>query len=423
MYEPLSLRKNFSWTFVANIIYSACQWGMLIVLAKLGGPDIVGKYSLALAVVVPITIFGRLTLRTVFATDVKNSYLFSEYFALRLATTVLTLLIITFLAFLFYHDETDYVLVILLMGLGYGALSIKELFQTVMQKAERMDWVAISKILQGIFSVILFAIAIYFFKSLIMGVLALLLARSIVIFIYDLPRSEKIRPAICNDNGPLLRYPRRIISLVKLIWLSFPLGVTSTLIAFQTSIPRYFIKHYYDEAYLGYFSAMSVLLVFGTMIVQALGDSACPRLARYYVENGPAYIRLVIKLILVGFFVGICGIIIAALFGKFFLRIFFTAEYAQYHKEFIWIVFCGTFTFVISFLGYSLSAARYFKTQVVVWLGIVIITTILCYLLIPKFGMKGAIWSMAISLILGCLFILIFSLHLVPKRKNCKGYL
>ncbi len=29
-----SLRWNFSWTFVGNIIYSGCQWGMLVVLAK-----------------------------------------------------------------------------------------------------------------------------------------------------------------------------------------------------------------------------------------------------------------------------------------------------------------------------------------------------------------------------------------------------
>jgi hypothetical protein len=38
-----SLRWNFSWTFVGNIIYSACQWGMLVVLAKIGNPEMVGQ--------------------------------------------------------------------------------------------------------------------------------------------------------------------------------------------------------------------------------------------------------------------------------------------------------------------------------------------------------------------------------------------
>ena len=38
-----SLRWNFSWTFVGNIIYSGCQWGMLVVLAKVGNPEMVGQ--------------------------------------------------------------------------------------------------------------------------------------------------------------------------------------------------------------------------------------------------------------------------------------------------------------------------------------------------------------------------------------------
>ena len=36
--RPLSLRKNFAWTLSGNIVYSGCQWGMLIALAKLGSP-------------------------------------------------------------------------------------------------------------------------------------------------------------------------------------------------------------------------------------------------------------------------------------------------------------------------------------------------------------------------------------------------
>jgi hypothetical protein len=46
----LSLRKNFSWTFVGNVVYAACQWGILVALAKLGTPEMVGQFTLGLAV-------------------------------------------------------------------------------------------------------------------------------------------------------------------------------------------------------------------------------------------------------------------------------------------------------------------------------------------------------------------------------------
>ena len=30
-YKGLSLRRNFSWNLVGNVIYAGCQWGMLVV--------------------------------------------------------------------------------------------------------------------------------------------------------------------------------------------------------------------------------------------------------------------------------------------------------------------------------------------------------------------------------------------------------
>lgn len=417
MHQPLALRRNFAWTFVANIIYAACQWAMLIVLAKLGGPGIIGIYSLSVALVAPVTIFGRINLRTIFVTDVKNKYLFSEYLTVRLATTILTLIVIAAITLLNY-DDPRFISITLIIALSYCTLSVKEIFHTVMQKAERMDCVAISKVIQGIVSLVLFALSIYYFKSLLMGVLGLLVARSMVLFIYDIPRSEKIRPVVCNDPGPMLRKPRHLKELFKLVWLSFPVGITLTLISFHSAIPRYFIKYYYDEAYLGYFSAMSALLILGSMVVQALGNSACPRLAKYYVENTRAYFRLVSKLVFVGFATGCAGMVISTLFGKFFLTIFFTADYAKYHKELNWIVFCGAFSFVISLLGYSLSAARYFKTQAAIWTGIVTITTMLCALLVPDYGMVGAVWSMAIALSIGGAAIFSIAYFTVRKKAS-----
>ena len=49
-----SLRSNFSWTFVGNVVYSACQWGMLVLLAKIGNPQMVGQYGLGMAIATPV---------------------------------------------------------------------------------------------------------------------------------------------------------------------------------------------------------------------------------------------------------------------------------------------------------------------------------------------------------------------------------
>jgi O-antigen/teichoic acid export membrane protein len=72
--KSLTLRQNFSWTFVGNIIYAASQWGMLVVLAKLGSPEMVGQFMRGLAVTAPIILFSNLQLRQIQTTDVKQHY-------------------------------------------------------------------------------------------------------------------------------------------------------------------------------------------------------------------------------------------------------------------------------------------------------------------------------------------------------------
>src|SRR5207249_11641930 len=45
----MSWRSNFAWALSGNVVYAACQWGMVIALAKLGNSFMVGQFSLGLA--------------------------------------------------------------------------------------------------------------------------------------------------------------------------------------------------------------------------------------------------------------------------------------------------------------------------------------------------------------------------------------
>ena len=90
----LSLRANFSWTFLGNAIYSACQWGALVALAKLSSPVIVGQYALGMAIAMPVISLTGLSIRAVIASDVKETYKFGEYVGFRLCSTGLAMLVI-----------------------------------------------------------------------------------------------------------------------------------------------------------------------------------------------------------------------------------------------------------------------------------------------------------------------------------------
>lgn len=146
--KALSLRRNFSWTLVGNGIFAACQWAMLMTLAKLGTPEMVGEFGLALAITTPIVLFANLSLRTVQVTDARDDYRFGHYLALRLAGMASASAVILALVLVSNYPR-GLAAVILMITLSKLFDSLSDIFYGLIQRRERMDLIARSRILQG----------------------------------------------------------------------------------------------------------------------------------------------------------------------------------------------------------------------------------------------------------------------------------
>ncbi|TMA64558.1 MAG: lipopolysaccharide biosynthesis protein, partial [Deltaproteobacteria bacterium] len=82
-----SLQRNVAWALVGNLGYSACQWGVLACIAKLGTAADVGLFALGLALTAPVITLTNLNLRLLQATDAREDYPFSVYFSVKLLGT------------------------------------------------------------------------------------------------------------------------------------------------------------------------------------------------------------------------------------------------------------------------------------------------------------------------------------------------
>lgn len=388
--KPLSLRRNFSWTFIGNGIYAACQWGMLVVLAKLGSPEMVGQFTLGLAVTTPVIMFTKLHLRSIQATDAKQEFSFNDYLGLRLLSTVLALVIITAIVLTSgYHRET--LIVVLLIGLAKSLDAISDLFYGLIQQKERMDRIAVSLMLKGPLSLLMLSIGVYISNSIIWGVVGLIFAWGTVLVGYD------IRSGVLMLNQmPQPRWHSK--TLLKIVRLALPLGFVMMLISLNTNIPRYFIEQHLGERELGIFAALAYLMVVGNMIIAALGDSATPRLAKYYaLGDSKAFGTLLIKLSGIGALLGGIGILIAIFAGSQILSTIYSAEYAEHTNLFVWLMVAAGISYIESFLSYGITAARYFRIQMPLFSLVTGATFLACTFLIPTRGLYGA----AIALITG----------------------
>lgn len=422
--KPLTLRRNFSWTFTGNLIYAACQWGMLVVLAKLGSPEMVGQFTLGLAVTAPVIMFTNLQLRGIQATDAKGDYVFSDYLGLRLIGTGLALLIIAGITLKAgYRWETS--LVIWAIALAKAFESISDVFYGLIQQHERMDRIAIALMIKGPLSLLLLGIGVSLTGSVVGGAIGLAVAWGLVLFGWDLRNGRLIlknssqgrepedllvadaEPA--KSQNPL--YPRwegKILG--KLVWLALPLGFVMMLISLNTNIPRYFIERYLGERELGIFAAMSYLMVVGSMVVSALAESAIARLAKYYAAgNSTAFGTLLLKLVGVGLMLGAGGVFVAVVVGREILTLLYKPEYAERSDLFAWLMVAAGMGYVSSFLGYGMTAARYFRVQMPLFVLVTGSCATACFWLIPTQGVRGA----AIALLVGAIVQAVFSLGVI----------
>lgn len=424
----LSLRHNFAWTLAGNVVYAGCQWGMLIVLAKLGSPVMVGQFALGLAVTAPVIMFSQLALRAVQATDARREYLFGHYLGLRFSTTILALLLIAGITLAGgYRPETT--LVILSLGLAKGFESISDVIYGLLQQHERMDRIAVSMMLKGPLSLLALAAGVWLTGSVFWGALGMAGVWGLLLFSYDVRSGAlvlatrlpmgKASPGK-NIKTKLLRPLWEIGALKSLAWLTLPLGLSMLLISLNSNIPRYFIEHYLGEWELGLFAAMAYLMMAGGMVIGALGQSASPRLAKHYATgNTSAFRTLLLKLLGLGALLGLAGVLVSVVAGREILTLLYRPEYAERLDVFFWLMVATGIGNMGGLLGYGLTAVKYFKAQVPLLTAVTLSCLLSCFWLIPTSGLRGAAIAMVIAMIIQvALTYLILSYALKRFSKN-----
>ncbi len=395
----MSLRANFSATFVGNAVFAASQWAILILIAKLGSNVMLGQYALALAIVTPVMQFSHLNLQAVLATDIAEKHPFGDYLAVRLGTIVLGLAVVCGIT-LVSRCAWPVPAAVLFLGAALSVDNLSSIFFGLLQRRERMDLIAWSMIARGLISVAALGVTLWLTHSLLAAVGALAAVRTTVLLVYDRPIASVSRPL--RTSG--------LRAQVKVFWTSLPLGIVLMLVALAFNFPRYAIEQKLGTATLGSFAAVASFMTAGSTIVNALGQSALPRLARYFTARDlRRFQRLTWQLAGLTCLLGAAGVVAACLLGRPLLGILYRPAYEAYARLLAWIMVAGLLSYVSSILGYVITSARVFIAQMPVLATAAGSSAIVSWTLIPRMGLDGAavtLGTMALVTIIGQLVIL-----------------
>lgn len=423
-HRRLPFRQNFSWTLLGNAVYVCTQWGMTVVLGKLGTPQMLGQFALGFAVAAPVIMFTNLQLATVLATDSRHEYSFPEYLSLRVVMTLLALIAILSIAVGTGYSQAT-LGVVIAIGTAKASESVSDIFYGLFQQRERMDRMAKSMIVKGLLALTSLGITFYLTRSVLWAAAAVAIAWITVLILFDIPNGVELAEAERGRRGrnrersdirdvwSATAHVRRLSDLAR---TALPLGLVMMLISLNTNVPRLFLERYRDESELGIFAALANLIIAGSTVVIALGQSATPRLARHVAERDmSSFHALLLKLCAIGVALGAFGILISTLFGSQLLVLVYDRQYADHSHLLRWIMLAGLLYYVGTFLSYGVAAVRAFSRILIPHLAMTLITVGLSAAVIPSMGLVGAAYIFCVTGLGSCVIPL--AILAIEKRR------
>ena len=393
---PLSLSANLLWTLAGNAIYSACQWGMLVGIIRIGHADLAGKYALGLALTAPLFMLTNMQMSGLLATDGGGQFEFADYQRVRWIGSAVALaaaLTIT-LAVPAYRVAAG---AVTLMALAKLVESASDINYGLLQRYHRMDRVAIGLVARGVLALLALVVVLRLTGSLTLAIAALATAYAVVYWLYDGRAEHAVGERSARDAGVAARgfEAARLLTLTR---LALPLGVASMLTSVAVTLPRLFVEHFFGLSALGVFSALAYLVVAGRLLALPFGLAVAPRLGdALAARDFRTFNRLFSWLLAAGAVLGALGIVGSLLLGPWGLRLLYGPAFARYGLELTMLMTAAAFGYLAIFLQSALTIARIVAAQT--WLiAVSLVTTAAALaLLVPQLGILGATIAMAIG--------------------------
>ncbi|MGS4347472.1 lipopolysaccharide biosynthesis protein [Myroides odoratus] len=387
MFKKGSLKANVASMFSANLLYALSSWAQLSLVAKFLDGITLGNYTLAIAIVTPLYLLTNMQLRSLIITDNVDQFSFSQYYSFRLISNVILLLVVLLIG-IYIGD----VFIIGLFALSKIIESNSDIINSYFQKQETMHYVTKSVSYRSIGGFLGMAIGVVIFNDIIIGLSLSVLFTGAAFILYD--KRHAIKKGVYH-----FEYIINKQILLKMFKVAFPLGVVIFLISLNTNVSKFVLEKYVGTELQGIYSSVSYLIILGTFVCNAVGQSFAPRLSKYFGNREfDKFKSLQKKFILFNLGIGIVTIIASVVLGEFILRLLFNEEISKYTKLFTYITIVGLGNYLATALGYTLTAMREFKIQPKINFLIFILKLSIIFYFVNHYGIYGAVYSSIITL-------------------------
>src|SRR3954452_25032841 len=282
-----------AWLSVGNGTDAACQWLVLVVLAKVTDSTTVGQYALALAVTAPIFMFSGLALRTVALTHDRTGLQLGHFVAVRLAASTLSVAAVALVSLLFDRKAA---LILFLVALAKCLDSIGDICLTPFQQHGRFGVMATSIGLNGLLTFAGMTAVLLVTPTLELALLASVVASAIASVVLPLTWLRTMRHQLgapVVTPSPLTAQAWKSSTLVGVSTLALPLGLASGIASLTNNVPRYVLQVDSSTAALGIFTIITYVVNVSGIVSGSVAQALLPSMTSLARAGDRAGLRLV----------------------------------------------------------------------------------------------------------------------------------
>lgn len=399
----LSLRRNFAWNLMGNVVFNLTQIALLVAVARIGGVGTVGQFALMLAIAAPVYLTVGLNLRVVRATDVERRWTHQQYSRLRWLLNLLAMAV-TLGAGVGLGLEGSAIVALFFICVSKSAEAASLVLYGYMQLRDRMDLVARSMVARGVLGVLAFASAGSVSGELAPACVGLAVAWLIVWATFDRPTSARLRavetaeassaPAAATEGGS---------STMALVRKAVPLGADTGVLSLAASLPRYAVEITGGATALGVFATAAYFAQAVSTVTGALGDAVVAPLARESrAQDRAGFNRLLGRLVAFALSVSCAAMAAAWALGEWLTRTLMGPEFVAQPVLVLLMAAAGATTLQRS-LARGLHARHLYRHLLAVDTGVLALVALLAATLTPSYGLVGAALSPLIAFLVGAL--------------------
>jgi O-antigen/teichoic acid export membrane protein len=373
-----------------TVAYSAGQWVLLIILARLATPSAVGEYALALGIATPLTLVFNLGLRQAQAVDSSGARL-RDYLHLRIATGLVA--------------GATIVTGCVASGVGFrlaAAIAAAKFVEGIgdvllgsFQRTENFGAAATGQAMRASAGLIIAASTLHATKNVALAIALSAAAQAASIVAFDIPRAGGARFAV---GFPVVRRSQNIAAILRVGLASAPLAVGAMLAAISTHLPRYFLASVATHADVGVYAVLTSLVIGFNIVVNSAGQAISPRLARLFRDGDrQSFARLSVlaasSCASVGLVLGLIGQVV----GVPLVGWMFGEAYAAHTAAISTLFLILPISSAASILNYALVATNRFSLPPIAAACQTVAVLCASATCVHTLGVVGAIWSWSIG--------------------------